>query len=156
LSGTARSALHGPLILCCLALAQFFVPASRAEEAAAEIRSALTAWMEDFNAGRADETCKLFAPDLRANVRGQPERGYDAQCELLKRSLADDTKTYAYALDINEIMVFGEFAVVRLVWTLTVKQKDGAETTSIEPGLDVFKKQPDGRWQIVRYMAYEQ
>jgi ketosteroid isomerase-like protein len=24
-----------------------------------------------------------------------------------------------------------------------------------EPGLDVFRRQPDGSWKIVRYIAYE-
>jgi steroid delta-isomerase len=26
---------------------------------------------------------------------------------------------------------------------------------SKEPGLDVFRKQPDGSWKIVRYIAYD-
>ena len=44
---------------------------------------------------------------------------------------------------------------MRLVWTLTVKQ-DGSETTSLEPGMDVFRRQADGTWKIIRYIAYEQ
>lgn len=101
-----------------------------------------------------EEACALFAPGLRADVRGLPERGYDAQCRLLN-SLADARRTFVYAHDIKEILVFGDVAVARLVWTLKVLDKDGAETTSIEPGMDLFKKQPDGSWKIIRYMAYE-
>jgi steroid delta-isomerase len=75
---------------------------------------------------------------------------------LLTRSLNDVTRSYTYNLDIKEILVFGDTAVVRLVWTLTVKNKqDGRETTSVEPGMDLFRKQSDGRWRIIRYMAYE-
>jgi ketosteroid isomerase-like protein len=70
--------------------------------------------------------------------------------------LADKEKTFSYALDIKEIAVFGDVAVVRLVWTLTVRQKDGGETKSVEPGMDVFQKRADGKWRIIRYMAYEQ
>jgi len=51
--------------------------------------------------------------------------------------------------------VFGDAAVVRLVWTLTIKNTDG-EIESVEPGLDVFRRQADGTWKIVRYMAYEE
>jgi hypothetical protein len=29
------------------------------------------------------------------------------------------------------------------------------EVESKEPGLDGFRKQPDGSWKIVRYIAYE-
>jgi steroid delta-isomerase len=46
---------------------------------------------------------------------------------------------------------------VRLTWTLTVRQKDsGRAVTSLEPGLDVFRRQSDGRWRIIRYIGYEQ
>src|SRR5262245_17181125 len=109
--------------------------------AQAAIRSALMQWMADFNAGRAEKVCDLFARDLVAQYRGQPERDYDALCDLLKRSLADRGKTYSYALAIKEILVEGDLAVVRLTWTLTVRGKDAGETTSVEPGMDIFRRQ---------------
>ncbi len=122
----------------------------------AAIRRALTQWMEDFNAGRADKVCALFAPDLIAQYRGQPERGYEQLCELLKRSLADRAKSYRYALAIKEILVEGDLAAVRLTWTLTVRGKDAADATAAEePGLDIFRRQADGSWKISRYLAYE-
>jgi steroid delta-isomerase len=58
-------------------------------------------------------------------------------------------------MDIKEILVLGDVAVVRLVWTLTIAPKDGASIESIEPGMDIFQRQADGSWQIIRYMAYE-
>jgi uncharacterized protein (TIGR02246 family) len=122
---------------------------------AADIRAALVQWMDDFNAGRADKVCDLFAPDLRANVRGVAERDYTALCDLLQSSLKDRTKHYTYAVDIKEIRVFGEVAVVRLVWTLTVSQS-GVGTVSVEPGMDIFARQADGAWKITRFMAYQQ
>ena len=130
----------------------------RAGDAAsrAEIEAALTQWTADFNAGRADKLCDLFSRALRVDFRGQPERGYDAQCDLLKKSLADSTRTFSNAFAIKEILVWGDTAVVRLTWTSTIQPKDGRAITAIEPGLDVFRKEKDGRWRIVRYMAYEQ
>jgi ketosteroid isomerase-like protein len=122
---------------------------------AADIRAALTQWTDDFNAGRADKVCGPFAPDLRANVRGVAERDYGALCDLLQSSLKDRSKHYTYALDIKEIRVWGEVAVVRLVWTLTVSQ-NGIGTVSVEPGMDIFARQPDGAWKITRFMAYQQ
>ena len=59
-------------------------------------------------------------------------------------------------MDIEEVLVFGDVAVVRLVWTLTITEKDGREIRSVEPGMDVFRRQPDGSWKIVRYVAYEE
>ena len=126
------------------------------DAAQAQIRAALTQWTDDFNAGAADKVCGLFAPDLTAQYRGQPERDYDALCGALRRSLSDRTKRYTYALLIKEIIVAGDLAVVRLVWTLKVLRKDtGAEISSDEPGMDLFRRQPDGSWKIARYLAYE-
>jgi len=135
----------------------FTSPAAQADSAAqAEIRTALTQWTADFNAGNADKVCGLFAPDLIAQYRGQPERDYDALCGVLKRSLSDRSKIYRYSLVIKEILVAGDLAVVRLVWTLKVQRKDsGPETASDEPGMDIFRRQPDGSWKISRYIAYE-
>ncbi|MGH6767509.1 MAG: YybH family protein [Xanthobacteraceae bacterium] len=147
-------------VACAIAMliASAALPAAAFDDTSrGEIAAALAQWTADFNAGRADKVCDLFAHDLRADFRGQPERGFDAQCDLLKRSLADPSRSFSYALAVKEILVWGEVAVVRLTWTLTVRQKDsGREISSIEPGLDVFRRQSDGRWRIVRYIAYEQ
>lgn len=149
------SAVAGPLLAAAL-LWSGAQPASAADKARAQIAAALRQWMADFNAGRADKVCDLFARDLRVDFRGQPERGYAATCRLLKRSLADRTRRYSYSLRIKEILVRGDMAVVRLTWTLTARRKGAARpTVSVEPGLDVFRRQADGRWRIVRYMAYE-
>ena len=61
---------------------------------------------------------RLFAPDLIAQYRGQPERNYEALCGVLQRSLSDRSKSYQYSLVIKEIIVAGDLAVVGLVWTL--------------------------------------
>jgi steroid delta-isomerase len=133
-------------------------PSAHADDAAsrAEIEAALTQWTADFNAGRADKLCDLFSRALRVDFRGQPERGYDAQCDLLKRSLADSTRTFSNAFALKEILIWGDTAVVRLTWTSTIRPQAGRAITAVEPGLDVFRKETDGRWRIVRYMAYEQ
>lgn len=49
----------------------------------------------------------------------------------------------------------GDLAVVRLIWTLTVTDADKkvAETTK-DRGIDIFRRQADGRWKISRYIAY--
>jgi steroid delta-isomerase len=120
------------------------------------IRGALTGWMADFNAGRAGRVCDLFAANLRYDYRGFPERGYQDVCDVLHRSLADPTRRYSYALHIKEILVSGDLAVARVVWTLTTTPRDQpAPTSSQEHSMDVFRRQLDGRWKIIRFFAYE-
>jgi ketosteroid isomerase-like protein len=146
--------LLAPLVLAFM-LAASPVGADTARQAEEEVRSALVKWTQEFNAGNADAVCSLFSPELRYDFRGYPERGYADICARLKRSLADGSKHYAYALDLREILVSGDISVVRLVWTLTVTLGNGQSVTSVEPGMDVFRKGPDGTWKIIRYLAYE-
>ena len=129
--------------------------AQTADRAQSRIRAALQTWMAEFNAGDSRKVCGLFAPDLIADYQGQPERDYHALCKLLRGSLSDPRRTFHYALDIKEILVSGGLAVVRLVWTLKVYPKNGSEAHStVEPGIDIFRLQPDGSWKICRFMAY--
>ena len=154
---TARGLIAGALSVLMLmggdasqAAAQ---PAHAQEEA---IHAALAKWTADFNAGRTQGICDLFSHELRYDYRGHPERGYDDLCGLLQRSLSDRTKRYTYALVIKEILVSGDLAVVRLVWTLKATRQDGSGgSVTEEPGMDVFRKQSDGVWKIIRYIAYE-
>ncbi len=145
---------------CALALmlAASWVSAANDESTAAvsnQIRVELEKWKLDFNAGDASQVCSLFAPDLISNFRGEPEDTYNSLCANMQMALSDQAKTYHYELEIKEILVSGDLAVVRLVWTLKVQPKNGAEETKREPGMDIFRRQPDGSWKISRYMAYE-
>jgi ketosteroid isomerase-like protein len=125
-----------------------------------EIRAALEAWTADFNAGRTEKVCDLFAPTLRADVRGAPERNFDMQCQLLRKALADPERSYTYAFALKEVVterdMARDMAVVRLTWTTTTRIKaTGQVTTTFDEGLDVFGRGSDGTWRIIRYMAYE-
>jgi uncharacterized protein (TIGR02246 family) len=155
---TASGAYAGTLVgaACLLAALTSSAVTEGDPSAHAAIRAALTQWTTDFNKGDAEKACNLFAPDLIAQVRGQPERDYGKLCELLTRSLNDRTKTYKYGLAIKEVLVAGDLAVVRLTWTLTVRTNDtGEEATSVEHGFDVFRRQADSSWKISRFMSYD-
>jgi ketosteroid isomerase-like protein len=121
----------------------------------AAIRTALTKWTEDFNAGNVKEVCGLFAPDLRYDYRGFPERDYQDICDGLRRSLTDQTRRYSYSSAIKEVIVSSDLAAVRLIWTLRVTKPDAPPQVSQEHGIDIFRKQSDGTWKIIRFIAYE-
>jgi ketosteroid isomerase-like protein len=121
-----------------------------------EIRTALQTWTDDFNAGRADKVCDLFAPVLRADVRGAPERDFETQCRVLRKALADPERAITDAFSLKEVVIERDMAVVRLTWTETVRVKaTGQVTTRVDEGLDVFGRGSDGTWRIIRYMAFE-
>lgn len=120
------------------------------ETAKEQIRRALEAWPKAVNAKDKQGTYSLFAADLVASFPGQPDRDYEAMCKHLAASLDHPTKTFRYdAPDIKEIIVSGDLAVVRLIWTLhVIDQKTKDEVIAREIGVDVFKRQKDGSWRI--------
>jgi ketosteroid isomerase-like protein len=127
---------------------------ARAEDPATDIRAALEQWRLDFNGRRSANICGLFANDLRYDFRGLPEQDYSLLCNRLHRALGDTTRSFHYDLRIKEIIVSGSLAIVRLTWISTLTANGNSDTHE-EPGLDVFQKQAGGRWQIIRYIAYE-
>lgn len=118
------------------------LPQPSTDEAA--IIERLQRWTAAFNSRDAAAVCDLFAPDLISRSRGTPERGRDALCAHLAAVLAKIGQPLRYAADIREIIIAGDIAMVRLVWTLT-EQRDGRQHLSGEPGLDIFRRQADGR-----------
>lgn len=133
------------------ALTLFNAPPASADDAAA-IRDRLMLWMQQFNSRDAAGACELFSKELVSDVRGQGEAGYDTRCALITKALGDPARRFRYTPDIREIIVDGDLAVVRLTWTLSI---DPGDVTVREPGLDVFRREADGRWRIIRFMAFE-
>lgn len=149
---------------CGVALAAFFMftqtPAAYADADAdkAAISARLQHWADAFNNRDATAVCDLFAPGLIATIRGAARRGtlerdHAALCAHLATVLANPNQRWHYTPDIREIIVSGDLAVVRVVWTLTVEDSSSSHTSQ-EPGLDVFRRQPDGSWAIIRFLAF--
>jgi uncharacterized protein (TIGR02246 family) len=132
-------------------------PSGRAEPTEAaenEIRSAIEDWRSAFNTRDEDRVCALFAPDLVANYQGEPERDYASLCEMLRAAVRAPDVIYRYSVEISEIVVYGETAVVRLVWALEIEKAGSPTQTIQEPAVDIFHRQADGTWKISRYLAY--
>ena len=144
-------------ILALCLLAGLVGAAARADDADPEaiIRQDLTNWMNAFNARDTQAVCGLFAPGLRYNVQGLPEQTYDDMCNRLHRSLSGTEIRYHYDLAIKEIIVADDLAVVRLVWDLTISRPGVPDVVMPEDGMDVFRRQDDGGWKIIRFMAYD-
>lgn len=142
------------LVIVALALAAT-APACAdplADEAA--IRQRLQRWTDDFNARNLAGVCDLFAPDLLYSIPEVPRGTHETMCTSLTKVLARSDIRLHYAMpDIHEIVVSGDLAVVRLTWTLTTELAGKRDTTT-EEGMDVFRRQPDGRWSIARFVAF--
>jgi uncharacterized protein (TIGR02246 family) len=122
----------------------------------AAITERLQRWTVAFNARDAAGVCDLFAPDLVSTVPEVRDGSRDALCARLAAQLAKPELQLHYDRpDIREIIVSGDIAVVRLFWTLTAR-KGGKESVNTEPGMDIFKRQPDGKWSIARFISFSE
>jgi steroid delta-isomerase len=120
----------------------------------AAITERLQRWAAAFNARDTAGICDLFAADLAYTVPEVADGNRNRLCSHLDTLLATPGLQLHYGKpDIREIIVSGDIAIVRLAWTLTAR-KGAARDTGTEPGMDIFKRQPDGRWSIVRFIAF--
>jgi len=116
----------------------------------AAVRAALTSFSRDFNNRDLAATCGLYADDAVVNFPGRPPLGRTEACDRFRTAFADPGKVLEYAEpEIREVLVDGDLATVALIWTLTVKDKQGRLLeTARENGLDVLRRQPGGQWRI--------
>jgi ketosteroid isomerase-like protein len=119
------------------------------------IAGRLHAWSQAFNARDRHGICDLFAADLIATVPEAPPRNRDQVCANLRHVLSHMDRRMHYASDIHEIIVSGDLAIVRLDWRLSVTRATRVETT-LEHGMDVFRKDRAGSWSIIRYIAFSE
>jgi steroid delta-isomerase len=137
-------------------LATIAVTSARADPAAdkAAIMDRFQRWTAAFNAKDPGGVCDLFAPDLVYSIPEVVQGTRDMLCANLAKMLAkSDIQLHYDNPEVHEIVVAGDVAIVRLTWTLTT-QANGAKDTTKEEGMDIFQRQPDGRWSIARFIAF--
>ncbi len=139
--------------LAIAVVAMAFAPA-HADDATdkAAITQRLQRWTADFNARDAVGVCDLFAPDLAYSIPEAVHGTQETMCGNLAKLLARTDIRVGYK-EPDEIIVSGDIAVVRLTWTLRT-EANGASDTTTEEGMDIFRRQPDGRWSIARFVAF--
>ncbi len=142
--------------LVALVVAVTTVATAHADEAVdkAAIMARLHRWTADFNSKDPVGVCDLFAPDLVYSIPEVTQGTRETLCANLNAILAKSDVKLRYANpDVHEIVVVGDVAVVRLTWTLTTEAAGGKDTTT-EEGMDMFRRQADGRWSIARFVAF--
>ena len=139
-------------VLFIVAFATVAKADSTSDEAA--MRQRFQHWVTAFNSKDVAGVCDLFAPDLLYSLPEVQEGTRQELCDNLARLFSRSDLRVQYAPpEIHEIMVSGDLAVVRLTWTLTA-QANGKQDATMEEGIDIFRRQPDGRWSIARFIAF--
>jgi uncharacterized protein (TIGR02246 family) len=132
------------------------VTAAAADETAdkAAISRRLTDFSAAFAARDASKACDLFAADLIATTPLAPDVSKDMLCRNFERLFAKPGLQLHYdAPEIREIIVSGDLAIVRVIWTLRARAGSEVDTTQ-EGAIDIFRRDGDGRWSIMRMNAF--
>ena len=116
----------------------------------AELRSAIATFRTALNSGDSASFFALLAPDLEVLAPGaHPIRGSEARESF--RPLFTQVKPDIGPFTNEEITLSGDVAIQRHSYRLSTTPKaGGAATTVVGSGLHVWKRTPDGRWQIVK------
>jgi ketosteroid isomerase-like protein len=132
------------LILLLAACAHARAPGAAEDEAS--IRARLAQWTGQYNSGDYAGAADIWAPGLIGVAGGgAPDDSFEREQAGARRgSRPPDEK---YALQIDEVVVAGDLAVVRDTWRST-----GPGGTTTFRSFEVWQRQADGQWKITRWI----
>ncbi len=115
-----------------------------------ELRSAIATFRTALNGDDSTAFFALLAPDLEVMAPGaQPVRGAAAHASF--RPLFTQMKADIGPFTAEEITLRGDIAIQRHSYRLSTSPRAGGPVTTVNgSGLHVWKRLPDGRWQIVK------
>ena len=131
-------------------------PPSANEKDVASLRSAILRSAESFNKGDADAIMSQYAKDIVLSYPGLPDLGYDelvqSYREMVKRPPGVTVQTTP---TIEEILVSGDLALIRVMWTTTTTNAEPPRQTSRQmKDFQVWRREKDGTWMFARGMHF--
>lgn len=112
-------------------------------------------WTTAFNNKQLETSCALFAKNVVADYRGTPQKNYDTICNGFKKIFADKNKQYHYRYKLHYVYSDEKIAAARITWYLQITENGKTLPETQDEGLDVFRKDFDGKWVIENYLGYE-
>jgi ketosteroid isomerase-like protein len=135
-----------PLLLIGLLTACAQTQRTNPRDDEAAIRARLAQWVQQYNAGDYAGAASIWAPGLvGVPGGGSPDVTYDR--EQANARLASGAPSEKYELQIDEVIVVSDLAVVRDTWRAV-----GPGTKATFRSQEVWERQPDGQWKISRWI----
>ena len=113
------------------------------------IRSNLAGWVAAFNVGDLKTAAQVWAPDLVGWAPEGDDDTWPREKEFAERA-SGKLPAATYGLRIDEVIVSGDLAVVRDIWTETPRGESAKARTF--RSFEVWRRQPDGAWKIARWI----
>lgn len=150
------------LLSPALLLAILVVPTTAHAQAAdslrdvATLRALIVRSGEAFNARDPAAIMAPYARDIVLSYPGIPDQDY-AMLEAAYREMTAPRPGVTVRTEptIEEVLVSGDLAVIRVTWTTTTTEADPArESTRRLRDLQVWRREADGSWRFARGMHY--
>jgi len=126
-----------------------------AKDDAAVIRQSLEDWVKAHNSHDLPGTLATFDSSVLGSFQGFPDQDYAAHVKSYTDEFARTDLAVTFTLTIEEIHVEGRMAYVRDRWLQTITSSDGKTIGStLTRSIEIWRKQNDGQWRIVRWIAY--
>jgi ketosteroid isomerase-like protein len=131
--------------------------ATRARSDDAAIRAALARYVEVYNAGAPRDAFVIIGDSAQIgwNSRGDSipfQLGLARTTETARRLGADPAAPRRYySVEVEEVILSGNLALVRDVWTTTTRDPDST-TVRRDRSFELFRRQTDWGWKIFRWV----
>jgi ketosteroid isomerase-like protein len=123
---------------------------SEASTGEGQLRAAIAAFGASLNNGDSATFFALLAPDLEVFAPNMhPVKGREAHESF--RPLFEKVKPQFGPFTNEEITIRGDIAIQRHSYQLSTTPRAGGPATTVRgSGLHVWKRTPEGRWQILK------
>ena len=144
------------LVVACAPVAPAGVSAQPAqeidvEEVTAEIEAAFDEYATSLGEGDAERWIQLWTED---GVQSPPGAPPNVGREMIYTSIAGAMEVFAFdnmQIDIDEVLVAGDLAIARGLYTVTYVPHDGSAPIPVDGKYtSTFQRQADGSWKLYR------
>jgi ketosteroid isomerase-like protein len=146
-----------PSILVFIAISASGASAQTRHERDVEtLRAAIVRSGEAFNAGDHAAMMAPVARDLVLTYPGIPDMGYDSLSAGYRQMVNRPAGVTARTIPtVEEILVSGDMAVIRINWTTTVTETSPARSATRQMrDMQVWRREADGSWKFFRGMHF--
>jgi uncharacterized protein (TIGR02246 family) len=121
------------------------------EAVSAEIEAAFDEYAASLNAGDVERWIQLWTEDgVQSPPNTAPRFGRDTILAAISAA-AERIYWEDFEIDIEEVLVAGDLAIARGMYTVTNVPKDGSAPIPVDGKYtSTFQRQPDGSWKLYR------
>jgi len=126
------------------------------EKVEQEVKQRLDFQVEGIKKKDIDLTMKVFAPEVIGVGRTSVDRSYQDIKDSILSDFSSENLYYEYTYKIRELLVEGNIAIARVIWTLKTTDTESNEVIQMreEVSMDIFKY-VDNQWLVTRFIVYD-